>query len=118
MAHFSSMAHAAENLPDETTSTGSGIKLNRQFLQLRPDPTGPQHDAREPGYFWGRLKWKLGYREIRPDAVLYSSVYKRFAAEKVQHYYEAKAYRAENLSKHGKLQQYYGQELQGPPASA
>lgn len=74
----------------------------------------PQHDAREPGYFWGRLRWK----EIRPDAVLHSSVYKRFAAEKVQHYYEAKAYRPENLSKHGKLQQYYRQGLQGPSASA
>ena len=112
------MAHAAENLPDEMTSTGFGIKLNRQFLQLRPDPAGPQHDAREPGYFWGRLRWKLGSREIRPDAVLHSSVYKRFAAEKVQHYYEAKAYRPENLSKHGKLQQYYRQGLQGPSASA
>jgi hypothetical protein len=55
MAHFSSMAHAAENLPDETTSTGSGIKLNRQFLQLRPDPTGPQQ-----GLFWVGLEiWGL-----------------------------------------------------------
>lgn len=103
------MAHAAENLPDETTPTGFGIKLNSQLLQLRPDPAGPQHDAREPGYIWGRLKWKLGLREIRSDAVLHSSVFKRFAADKVQHYYDAKAYRPENLSKHGKLQQYYGQ---------
>jgi type VI secretion system (T6SS) phospholipase Tle1-like effector len=112
------MAHAAENLPDEATPTGFGIKLNRQLLQLRPDPAGPQHDAREPGYLWGRLKWKLGLREIRSDAVLHSSVFKRFAADKVLHYYEAKAYRPGNLSKHGKLEEYYGQGLQEPPAPA
>jgi hypothetical protein len=103
-------------LPDETTPTGFGIKLNRQLLQLRPDPACPQHDAREPVYLWGWLKWKLGPREIRSDAVLHSSVFKRFAADKVQYYYEAKAYRPGNLSKHGKLQQYYGQELQELPA--
>jgi hypothetical protein len=61
---------------------------------------------------------ETGPREIRSDAVLHSSVYKRFAADKVQHYYKAKAYRPANLSKHGKLQQYYGQGLQEPPAPA
>src|SRR5438874_264266 len=64
------------------------------------------------------LKWKLAPREIRSDAVLHSSVFKRFASDKVQHYYEAKAYRPENLSKHGKLQQYYGQEFHESPAPA
>ena len=43
------MVHAAENLPDANTPNGNGIKVDRSYLQLSPDPRGPQHDAREPG---------------------------------------------------------------------
>jgi uncharacterized protein (DUF2235 family) len=101
------MVHAAENLPDDNTPNGSGIKVDRHFLHLNPDPRGPQHDAREPGFLWGLIKYTKGLRPVSPDAVLHPSVYARFAAETVQHYYEMKPYRPENLSKHEKLAHYY-----------
>ena len=101
------MTHAAENLPNGSTPNGNGIKIDRRHLQLWPDPVGPQHDAREPGWVGGRLKWPKALRTIDPSATLHPSVYERFAADKVQHFYEMKSYRPENLSTHKKLQQYY-----------
>lgn len=101
------MVHAAVNLPDGTTPTGNGIKVDRSFLHLTPDPCGPQHDAREPGYLWGLLKYKKALRSINPDAPLHASVIERFAARRVQHFYEMKPYRPDNLSKHEKVKQYY-----------
>jgi Uncharacterized alpha/beta hydrolase domain (DUF2235) len=112
------MVHAAQNLPDETTPTGNGVKVNNRLLKLSPNACGPQHDAREPGYLWGRFKWKKGLRQIEPVAMLHSTVYERFAADKVQHFYEAKEYRPENLSTHTELKQYYGHADQEPPSSA
>jgi hypothetical protein len=102
------MVHAAENLPDENTANGNGIKVDRSFLKLTPDARGPQHDAREPGYLGERFKWAKALRKIDHDAILHPTVYERFAAQKVQHFYEMKAYRPENLSEHDKLKQYYG----------
>ena len=101
------MVHAAENLPDANTPTGNGIKVDRRYLQLSPDALGPQHDEREPGYFGGRLKWTKALRKIDPDAILHPSVYDRFAADKVQHFYEMKPYRPENLVNHENLSRYY-----------
>jgi len=76
-------------------------------LQLRPDPRGAQHDAREPGYLWGMLKWTKALRKIDSDAILHPSVYERFAADKVPHFYEVKPYRPENLADHKNLTQHY-----------
>ena len=102
------MVHAAENLPDGNTPNANGIKVDRRFLKLYPDPCGPQHDATEPGYFGGRVKWwTKALREIDPNAILHPSVYDRFAAEKVQHFYAIQPYRPQNLSNHEKLKQYY-----------
>ena len=101
------MFHAAENLPDGTTPNGNGIKVDKRFLHLNPDPCGPQHDAREPGYLWGWIKYTKGLRPVDPDAVLHPTVYTRFAAASVQHYYAMQPYRPDNLSKHEKLKQYY-----------
>ena len=101
------MVHAAVNLPDGQTPDGNGIKVDRSFLHSTPDASGPQHDAREPGYFWGLIKWKRALRRIDHDAILHPTVYERFAAQKVQHYYELKPYRPENLSDHDNLKQYY-----------
>ncbi len=106
------MVHAAQNLPDETTPDGNGINVDRLFLKLSPDACGPQHDAREPGYLWGLIKWAKGLRPIDHDAILHPSVYERFAAGKVQHFYAMEPYRPENLSKHDKLKQYYPREQQ------
>ena len=70
------MVHAAENLPDGNTPNAFGIEVDRRFLKLHPDPCGPQHDATEPGYFGGRLKWwPMAFREIDPSAISHSSVY-------------------------------------------
>ena len=101
------MVHAAENLPDANTLNGNGIKVDRKYLRLYPDARGPQHDAREPGYLGGRLKWTKALRNIDSDAILHPSVYERFAADKVQHFYEVKPYRPENLAAHEDLTQYY-----------
>jgi uncharacterized protein (DUF2235 family) len=101
------MVHAAENLPDANTPDGNGIKVNSFYLQRSPDSLGPQHDAREPGYFWGLFKWAKALRKIESNAILHSSVYERFAADKVQHFYEMKPYRPDNLATHDKLKQYY-----------
>ena len=101
------MVHAAVNLPDASTPNGNGIKVDARFLKMRPDPLGPQHDAREPGYLWGHFKWKKALRPIESDAILHPSVYQRLAANEVQHFYEMAPYRPENLSKHVNLTQYY-----------
>ncbi|MET3299070.1 hypothetical protein [Bradyrhizobium diazoefficiens] len=93
-----------------TTSDGYGIKADeRYYLKLNPDSLGPQHDEHEP-----RFKWAEGLREIQPEAILHSSVLKRFVAEAgVQHYYETAPYRPGNLSRHLKLTAYYA----APPPS-
>jgi uncharacterized protein (DUF2235 family) len=101
------MVHAAETLPDDKSPNGNGIKVDKRWLQLNPDPLGPQHDEREPGYLWGKLKWPKGLREIDHNAILHRSVKERFAADKVQHFYEMKPYRPENLVGHDDLRQYY-----------
>jgi len=102
------MVHAAVNLPDGKTPTGNGIKVDDRFLQLNPDPLGPQHDAREPGYFGGHFKWTEGHRKVEPCAILHSSVYKRFDAPGgVPHFYSRAPYRPTNLSDHEKLAKYY-----------
>ena len=106
------MVHAAQNLPDGATPNGNGIKVDRRFLKLSPDACGPQHDAREPGYLWGLIKWAKVLRPIDHDAILHPSVYERFTADKVQHFYAMEPYRPENLSKHDRLKQYYTQEQQ------
>jgi uncharacterized protein (DUF2235 family) len=103
------LVHAAENLPDGNTPNGNGIKVDRGFLKLNPDACGPQHDAREPGYLWGRIKYTKGLRPVNPDALLHPTVYTRFATARVQHFYEMKPYRPDNLSNHEKLKQYYPQ---------
>jgi uncharacterized protein (DUF2235 family) len=105
------MVHAAENLPDGDTANANGIKIDRRILKLHPDPCGQQHDATEPGYFGGRVKWwTKTLREIDPNAILHPSVYERFTAQNIQHFYAAQPYRPENLSRHEKLKQYYPQE--------
>jgi len=107
------MIHAAENPPDANTPNGNGIKVDRTYLQVSPNARGPQHDEREPGWFGGRLKWTKALRKIAPDAILHPSVYDRFAADKVQHFYEMKPYRPENLATHVDLEQYYPRSGQG-----
>ncbi|HEY1803269.1 MAG TPA: DUF2235 domain-containing protein [Terracidiphilus sp.] len=101
------MLHAATNLPDASSNDGNGIKADRNLLHLAPDPCGPQHDAREPGYLWGLFKWKKALRTIDHEAILHPSVYARFAADVVQHFYQRTPYRPENLAGHNKLKQYY-----------
>jgi len=111
------MVHAAVNLPDGKTPTGNGIKVDERYLQLNPDPLGPQHDAREPGYLGGRFKWTKGLRKIQPCAILHSSVYKRFdAPEGVPHFYTHEPYRPTNLSEHEKLTMYYPRSSAAPKA--
>jgi uncharacterized protein (DUF2235 family) len=101
------MVHAAVNLPDAGSPTGNGIKIDSRYLKLNPNALGPQHDAREPGYLRGRLKWPEGPREVEPVAMLHSSVYDRFAAKAVRHFYDDRPYRPANLAEHEKLSQYY-----------
>jgi hypothetical protein len=111
------MVRAAVNLPDETTPDGNGIKIDRGFLQLHPDACGPQHDAREPGYFGGRFKWAKALREVQLVAILHPSVYERFTAQKVEHFYQEKPYRPKNLSNQEKLKQYYKELDEITPSS-
>ena len=94
--------------PTATTPNGTGSRWTGGFYKLNPDAVGPQHDAREPGNFGGHFKWAKALRKIDPDAKLHPSVYERFAADKVEHFYELKPYRPENLSGHENLKQYYG----------
>jgi uncharacterized protein (DUF2235 family) len=107
------MVHTAENLPNDTSPTANGIKVDRRWLQLNPDPLGPQHDEREPGFLWGNFKWPKGLRQIDHNAILHPSVKDRFAAGKVQHFYEMKAYRPDNLAGHDDLTQYYSAKPAG-----
>jgi uncharacterized protein (DUF2235 family) len=114
------MAHAARNLPDGKSVDGFGIKVDERYLKLNPDPLGPQHDEREPGWLRGRIRWPLGLRVIDPKAALHSSVLKRFEAESgVQHFYERSAYRPPNLMDHEKVKKFYTmqEKLLGPQAA-
>lgn len=105
------MVHAARNLPDGKTPDGFGIKVDDSYLKLHPDPLGPQHDEREPGYLGGRFKWDEGLREVQDEAILHSTVLERFAVNGgVQHYYERLPYRPKNLRSHVKVKKYYGLE--------
>jgi len=106
------MVHAAENLPNETSPNGNGIKVEKAWLQLNPDPLGPQHDEREPGWLWGKIKWPKGLRQIDHNAILHRSGKDRFAAANVQHFHEMKPYRPENLAGHDDLKQYYADTSQ------
>jgi hypothetical protein len=99
-------------LPDDNSPNGNGIKVDKTWLQLNPDPLGPQHDEREPGYLCGKVKWPKALREIDHNAILHRSVKDRFSANKVQHFYEMKPYRPENLAGHDDLKQYYAQTSQ------
>jgi hypothetical protein len=104
------MVHARQK-PSQRDQQGRvhGSEVDDRYLNLNPDPLGPQHDEREPGWFGGRFKWAEGLREVQPEAILHSSVLKRFAAKDgVQHYYVISPYRPGNLSNHVKLQTYYG----------
>ncbi|MHC2676953.1 uncharacterized protein (DUF2235 family) [Bradyrhizobium diazoefficiens] len=102
------MVRAARNLPDGQTADGFGIRVDGRYLKLNPDPLGPQHDEREPGWLGGRFKWAEGLREVQPEAILHSSVLERLAAKDgVQHYYELALYRPRNLARHSKLGDYY-----------
>ena len=101
------MVHAATNLPDEKSANGHGIKVDETLLRLKPDALGQQHDEREPGYLRGRIKWKLRLRDIQAEAVLHSTVFERFAADRVQHFYASEPYRPHNLTQHLKLSAYY-----------
>jgi hypothetical protein len=58
------MVHSAKNLPDGKMPDGFGIKIDDNYLKLRPDPLGPQHDEREPGYVRGHFKWSRDIRSI------------------------------------------------------
>lgn len=109
------MVHAAKNLPDGKTADGFGIKIDERYMKFNPDPLGPQHDEREPGWFGGRFKWPEGLREIQDEAILHSTVLDRFAAKDgVHHYYERTAYRPLNLRDHSKVKKYYV----APPSEA
>jgi uncharacterized protein (DUF2235 family) len=100
------MVNAAMNLPDGKAPTGNGIKIDQRFLQLNPDPFGPQHDEREARYF-GHC-WSEGLRKVDSYATLHLSVYKRFdAPDGVPHFYTRKQYRPPNLSGHEKFTKYY-----------
>jgi hypothetical protein len=102
------MMHAAKNLPDGKTADGFGIKTDDRYLKLNPDPLGPQHDEREPGYFAGRFKWSEGLRHVEDEAILHSSVLRRFAAtDGAQHFYERRNYRPMNMAGHSKVKKYY-----------
>lgn len=67
------MVDVAMNLPDSKTSNGNGIKVDTRFLQLNPDPLGPQHDERESGYL--AHFWPEGLCRIESCAILHPSVY-------------------------------------------
>jgi hypothetical protein len=80
-------------------------------MRLRPDPLGPQHDEREPGWFRGHFKWNEGLGDVQTEAILHSSALERFAAENgVQHHYERLPYHPSNLKEHSKVRDYYIKE--------
>jgi uncharacterized protein (DUF2235 family) len=113
------MVRAAKNLPDRKTPDGFGIKVDDRYLKLNPDPLGPQHDEREPGYLAGRFRWTEGPRHVEDEAVLHPSVLARFAAnDGVQHYYEQTVYRPPNLKDHSKVKQYYGAQAAAASTAA
>jgi hypothetical protein len=105
------MVHAAKNVPDGETPDGLGIKVDDRYLKLNPDPLGPQHDEREPGWFGGRFKWDEGLRQIQDEAILHSTVLDRLAAKDgVPHFYLRADYRPKNLRSHLRVAQYYTKE--------
>jgi len=82
-----------------------GLKVDRDFLQLNPDPTGPQHDETKSSVF--KYAGKLT-RKADPQCPLHESVIERFQALSVLHYDEMRPYRPENLRNHEKVKHLYG----------
>ncbi len=81
-----------------------GLKVDDRYLQLSPDPTGPQHDETKSSVF--KYAGKL-LRKADPNCPLHDSVINRFNASGVLHYDEIKPYRPENLREHAKVKQFY-----------
>jgi hypothetical protein len=62
------------------------------------------------------FRWPKGLRHVEPDAILHPSVYKRAAAERVPHFYEAMDYLPDNLADHVKFQE--AKRAAKPPPAA
>jgi hypothetical protein len=85
-------------------ATAVGLKVNPAYLQLNPDPTGPQHDETKSSVF--KFAGKL-VRKADPKCPLHPSVLDRFQAPSVLHYDEIKQYRPENLRNHERVKHLY-----------
>lgn len=81
-----------------------GLNVDPAYMQLNPDPAGPQHDETKSSVF--RYAKKL-VRGIGPDFPLHESVIRRFEAGPVLHYDEVKPYRPENLREHQLVKRFY-----------
>jgi hypothetical protein len=81
-----------------------GLKVNPDYLQLDPDPLGPQHDETKSSVF--KYAGKL-VRSADPKCPLHDSVIERFEADAVLQYDEVRRYRPDNLREHEKVKHFY-----------
>ena len=83
----------------------SGLKIDGRFLELSPDPAGPQHDEAKDSPFF---KWfPKKNRRIPETALLHCSVKERFRADAVLNYDVFEAYRPVALRDHPAVKEYY-----------
>jgi uncharacterized protein (DUF2235 family) len=84
----------------------AGLRVDGRYLQLFPDPLGPQHDERRSFLF--RLS-AAEPRTIREDAPLHPTVIERFKGGEVLHYDRYKEYRPTPLRNHIEAKQFYSE---------
>lgn len=101
---------------EQATELPYPLLIDQSRLHLFPDAAGMQHSEIEsmresyPAWWPKRWRWTWAqkHRDIRPQAVLHSSVHERFAVKDgVPHYGVQTVYRPAKLVGHTKLEQYY-----------
>jgi hypothetical protein len=85
-------------------ATSVGLKVDNHYLNLNPDPLGPQHDERRSILF----KYSEATpRNINPNASLHPSVFLRLEASEVLQYDTFKRYRPPSLRDHSVAKKFY-----------
>ena len=107
---------------EEATNLPNPIHIDRELLNLYPDPAGPQHDERKaflaarPRWLVRCLRlfvdakdlgWRLGHRRIPPDALLHPSVLERLQLPGVLIHSDIVPYRPHALRHHDLLRDWW-----------
>lgn len=94
---------------EQTQECRIKIQIEPRYMNLSPDPSGPQHDeCRVVKKLWFyKFRWPMKKRDIPVNAPLHQSVIDRFKFDNVLVFDELTPYRPDNLRDHQDVKQYY-----------